>query len=268
MNPTSLFLTALIWANSQREPVQRGKGWDTAGGGTRSRRSAHAQTDRRERACRSGALAFRTVVKGPRCRARAVGEGWARLRRRRWWRGAGTARRRHAGRSGSRGRVGHDQVFRAVSGRAGLSRTLGRGVDRRPPEESHPARLSLALLGRAVFAGPRQRAPDLAARGLRTRVRAPAEGGCGGGERRGGACALRGRGRAVGGERGRAAAGGRGRRQGDDRGSRAARSGSLCRGESPPADTPTASCAGVGAGIAPCRRCSPAGRGLKAEAWG
>lgn len=210
MNRTSLFLTALIWAKSPRRPVQRGKAWDTAGGRSGSRGSAHAQTDRRERACRSGALAFRTVVKGPRCRARAVGEGRARLRRRRWWRGAGTARRRHAGRSGSRGRVGHDQVFRAVSGRAGLSRTLGRGVDRRPPEKSHPARLSLALLGRAVFAGPRQRAPDLAARGLRTRVRAPAEGGCGGGERRGGACALRGRGRAVGGRKRK----GRGRRPG------------------------------------------------------
>lgn len=31
--------------------------------------------------------------------------------------------------------------------------------------------------GRALFASPRQRVPDLAARGLRTRVRAPAEGG-------------------------------------------------------------------------------------------
>lgn len=123
----------------------------------------------------SGALAFRTVVKGPRCRARAVGEGRARLRRRRWWRGAGTARRRNAGRSGSRARVGHDRAFRAGSGRAGLSRTLGRGVDRRPPEESHPGRLSLASPGRALFAGPRQRAPDLAARGLRTRVRTPEE---------------------------------------------------------------------------------------------
>lgn len=31
--------------------------------------------------------------------------------------------------------------------------------------------------GRVLFASPRQRVPDLAARGLRTRVRAPAEGG-------------------------------------------------------------------------------------------
>ena len=51
---------------------------------------------------------------------------------------------RHAGRSGSRARVGRDRVLGAGSSRARLSLTLrGGGVDRRPPEESRPARLSL-----------------------------------------------------------------------------------------------------------------------------
>lgn len=91
----------------------------------------------------------------------------------------------------------------------------------------------------------------------------------GAGEGSGAAALARGGGGAeLEGERGRAAAGGRGRRQGDDRGSRAVGSASLCPGESPPADTPTASCEGVGEGLAPGLRCSPAGRGLRAEAWG
>lgn len=166
---------------------------------------------------------------------------------------------------------GRERAWAAIGcsepGRAGRSLTLrSGGVDKRPPEESHPARLSFTRPSAVRQPAPASPGPG------RT---GPADSGEGAGGRGGAgegsstaALARGGGGAELWGERGRAAAGGRGRRQGNDRGSRAARSGSLCPGESPPADTPTASWEGVGEGIAHCGRRSPAGRGLRAEEWG
>lgn len=69
--------------------------------------------------------------------------------------------------------MGRDRVLRA--GRGAASRSAAAVLTNALLKRA--TRPATASPGRALFASPRQRVPDLAARGLRTRVRAPAEGG-------------------------------------------------------------------------------------------